>query len=219
MYSKLLYKLKQYRGQIIDGLYSVYAKFRLENQEFCIICNNCFGGHLYEITNRPYNTPTVGLYFFSEDYIKFLENLESYLKEDLNFIRESRFEECSKEHQTNNYPIGLLSNNLEIHFLHYKSEDEAKTKWNRRKARVEENKILVIMNDQNRFSEDLMPRFNAIKYPKVFLSAKFRAGNNVKVISYYKNKEVIGDMYHDKLECLKDFNLVSWIRKQSLQKP
>jgi uncharacterized protein (DUF1919 family) len=216
LYSKIVFKLTQIKDKTINSLYSMYAKTRLKNNEFCIICNNCFGGHLYETTNRPYNTPTVGLYFFAEDYIKFIENLDTCLKEEMAFIKQSRFEECHKEHQDSGYPIGLLSNNLEIHFLHYKSEDEARIKWNRRKARILESEILVIMNDQNRFSEDLMPRFNAVKYPKVFLSAKQRDGDDVTVVSYYKNKNVIGDMYHDKLKCLKDFDLVSWIRNQNL---
>lgn len=211
-YKKISYKLNQFSNQTLNGLYAIYAKFRLKNHEFCIICNNCFGGHLYEVTNRPYNTPTVGLYFFAEDYIKFIENLKNYLTEDINFIQQSRFEECHVEHQTLNYPIGILSNNLEIHFLHYKSEEEAKTKWNRRKARIIENKILVIMNDQNRFSENLMDRFNTIKFPKVFLSAKPREGKNVKYISYYKNKDAVGDMYNDKFKCFRDFDLVEWVK-------
>jgi uncharacterized protein (DUF1919 family) len=214
LYSKISYKLKRISSQVVDYLYSKYAKRKLKQHKFCIICNNCFGGHLYEATNRPYNTPTVGLYFFSEDYIKFVENLDTYLKEDLNFIKESRFEECRKEHDVKKYPIGLLSNNLEIHFLHYKTEEEAEIKWNRRKERVIDSDILVIMNDQNKFSEDLMSRFDSIKYPKIFLSSKEREGKTIKVISYYKNKDVVGDMYNDKLKCLKDFDLVSWIRNQ-----
>jgi len=210
-YSKILFKLNQIKSKFINGLYSYYAKTRLKNKEFCIICNNCFGGHLYETTNRPYNTPTVGLYFFAEDYIKFVENLDSYLKESLNFIKQSRFEECHKEHNAKKYPIGLLSNNLEIHFLHYHSEEEAREKWNRRKERIPDKNIYVLMNDQNRFSDELMARFDAVKYKKKFLSAKKREGENVKVISYYKNKSFVGDMYKDKLKCLKDFDIVTWI--------
>jgi uncharacterized protein (DUF1919 family) len=215
-YSKISYKLKQIQDQTINSLYSIYAKFRLKNHEFCIICNNCFGGHLYESTNRPYNTPTVGLYFFAEDYIKFIENIDAYLNEELKFIKKSRFEESHKEQQSHGYPIGLLSNNLEIHFLHYKNENEAKTKWNRRKARVNKAKMLIIMNDQNRFENELMNRFDKISSPKVFLSSKQREGENVKIISYYEDKQFVGDMYNDKLKCFKDFDLVAWIRKQSL---
>ncbi|WP_179333445.1 DUF1919 domain-containing protein [Winogradskyella costae] len=212
--SKVAFKLRYIYNHLVNRIYSKYATYKLKKSEFTIICNNCFGGHLYEATNRPYNTPTVGLYFFAEDYMKFIENLDLYLKEDLKFISKSRFEECHTEHEANRYPIGILSNNLEIHFLHYKTEEEAKSKWNRRKERVNLKNLLIIMNDQNRFSNDLMSRFDAIKYPKVFLSSKERQGNNVKVISYYKGKDCVGDMYNDKIKCFKDFDLVSWIINQ-----
>ncbi|REE27453.1 uncharacterized protein DUF1919 [Winogradskyella pacifica] len=212
--SRIVFKLRFIYNKWVNIIYSKYATIRLKNKEFTVICNNCFGGHLYEATNRPYNTPTVGLYFFAEDYIKFISNIEDYLKEDLKFILKSRFEECKKEHKAKKYPIGVLSNNLEIHFLHYKTEQEAESKWNRRKERVEFENLLIIMNDQNRFSDKLMPQFDAIKCPKVFLSSKQRQGNNVKVISYYKGKDCVGDMYNDKIKCFKDFDLVSWIKNQ-----
>ena len=214
LYSKIIFKFQNISNEFVERIYSIYATYRLKKTDFTIICNNCFGGHLYEATKRPYNTPTVGLYFFAEDYIKFIENLDAYLNEDLLFVSKSRFEECQKEHFAKKYPIGLLSDNLEIHFLHYTSEQEAKNKWNRRKERVDQKNILVVMNDQNRFSNELMSRFDVVPYPKVFLSSKERRGNNVRVISYYKNKLSVGDMYNDKLKCLKDFDLVSWISQQ-----
>lgn len=213
---KIIFKINYYKNQFIENAYSIYAKRKLRHCKFTIICNNCFGGHIYETLKRPYNTPTVGLYIFAEDYIKFIENLEMYLNEDLKFIKKSRFKECHKEHNEKKYPIGLLSNNLEIHFLHYKTEEEAKSKWNRRRARIDKDNLLILMNDQNKFTDDLMIRFDAVDYPKVFFSSKVREGSNVKVIKYYNKKACVGDMYNDKLKCFKDFNLVSWIRAQSL---
>lgn len=214
LYKKIVVRLNYISGQFVDLIYKLYAKFILKNSEFTIICNNCYGGHLYETINRPYNTPTVGLYFFAEDYIKFIENLEACLDEQLRFIPQSRFEECQKEHQSKKYPIGLLSNNIEIHFLHYKTEEEAIAKWERRKSRLNHDQVLIIMNDQNRFNDELMVRFDAIDYPKVFLSSKHREGDNVKVVSYYKGNECVGDMYNDKYKCLKDFDLVSWVKSK-----
>lgn len=42
-----------------------------------IICNNCFGGRISQDLGYPYNSPTVGLYFFYPDYIRFLKNCRS----------------------------------------------------------------------------------------------------------------------------------------------
>ena len=67
----------------------VFGKIRnlsLKSDKFTIISNNCWGGLVYQRYNLPYNTPTVGLYFFADDYIKFVSDLDYYLSLKLNFI-------------------------------------------------------------------------------------------------------------------------------------
>lgn len=210
---KATLRLRLYKGNLQNYLYGIYLRNKLKKKDFSIICNNCYAGHLYEILGRPYNTPTVGLYFFAEDYVKFVSNLKEYLKEDVKFVDKSRFKECQLEHDKLKYPIGMLSNNLEIHFLHYKTQTEAQTKWNRRKARLNINNLLVMMNDQNAFDDNLMPEFDSIPYPKIFFSSRHRKGDNVRVISYYSGRNHVGDMYNDKIKVLKDFNISTWILK------
>lgn len=208
---KITFRLNFYLGNMQNYFYGIYLRHKLKSTKFSIICNNCYAGHLYEVLNRPYNTPTVGLYFFAEDYIKFISNLTEYLKEDLNFIEKSRFKESHVEHEKLKYPIGLLSNNLEIHFLHYKTPEEALAKWNRRKSRLDKNNLMIMMNDQNAFSGHLMSDFDSVPYPKIFFSSKDRTGENVKVISYYKGKPHVGDMYRDRIKVLNDFDISKWI--------
>lgn len=76
-----------------------------------VICN-CYSGHIYETLNLLYLTPTVGLYGFAADCIKFIENLPYYIECDLESIEKSRSDECQKEHDKNQYPIGSLPNNV-----------------------------------------------------------------------------------------------------------
>ena len=45
-----------------------------------IISSNCFAGRIMQDLGMQYNTPTLGLYFFADDYIEFLSNLKYYLK-------------------------------------------------------------------------------------------------------------------------------------------
>lgn len=210
---KIKFKANLVAKNIASKVYAIYAKYHLKDKRFTLICNNCYSGHLYEVLKRPYNTPTVGLYFYAEDYVKFVSNLEVYLKEELSFVATTKHAEAIKDHQEKKYPIGVLSNNLEIHFLHYTSQEEAKSKWDRRKERVDMNTVLVIMNDQNKFNQELMAKFDQLKYPKIFLSAKARNGKNVKVVDYYKGRDCVGDMYNDKLKVFKNFDLVHWIKQ------
>ncbi|WP_052198323.1 DUF1919 domain-containing protein [Pectobacterium fontis] len=112
----------------------------LRKKKFCIISNNCWGNKLYEIVNREYNTPFVGLFLKSSDYIKFIRNIENNISIEIN---ESHFNKSS-----NAYPIANIEGCI-IHFLHYKDNNEAIDKWNRRRMRlisyIQENGINAII--------------------------------------------------------------------------
>src|SRR5690606_24670996 len=111
-------------------------KRKLQNRDFTIISDNCWGGFVYQNYNLSYSSPFVGLFIFSPDYIELLENLDDYLNKDLSFIQpsKSKYKEILLEDNTfDKYPIGLLGDNVEIHFLHYKDDKEALQKWEYRK--------------------------------------------------------------------------------------
>jgi len=209
---KIYYKSRNIKNIFLKKIYAFYAKTTLKKINFSIICNNCYAGHLYEALNEPYNTPTVGLFFFAEDYINFIENIEICLTTELEFITTSKYKECEEEHNKLKYPIGLLLNKIEVHFLHYTSQKEAKEKWDRRKKRVNLNKLLIIMNDQNNYKESLHSKFKTINEKKVFLSAKKSNDKEVVWVKNYKNKNNVGDMYNEWAKCLPYFNLVKWVK-------
>ncbi len=114
-----------------DQLFSIYESNRLKDNSYIIISNNCWGYELYGSTKREYNTPFIGLFMMPECYLQLLENFETYINAELQFIKKSKYYDQSKA-----YPIGTLGNGMEIHFLHYTSESEAKTKWVRRMSRL-----------------------------------------------------------------------------------
>lgn len=145
--------IKWYRREIL-----------LKNKDFTIISNNCWGGAIYRRYGLPYTSPTVGLMFFADEYIKFVGNLEYYLSQDLRFIpkKDSKYYDYYKE-KDRYYPIGLLDD-IEVVFLHYKSEKEAYDKWNRRKARINWNNLIVKFNDQNRATIDHIKAFDKLPY-------------------------------------------------------
>lgn len=130
---------------------------KLNNTDFTIISNNCWGGTVYEAYNLPKESPTVGMFFMAEDYITFLSDLKGYINGTLEFIKpeESRWKDApqvSGDRRFGSYPVGLLSNGksyIEIFFLHYHSEKEAKDKWERRCKRINWDRLLVKFNDQN----------------------------------------------------------------------
>lgn len=108
-YEGIRLKLTQYWRK---GL-SIYRKKQLKNTDFTIISNNCWGGMIYESYNLPKESPTVGLFFMADDYIKFLTYLKEYLAADLHFIKpeNSRWKNVDAikdDKRFGSYPVGKL---------------------------------------------------------------------------------------------------------------
>ena len=167
---KIEYKILHYTNQIGKKK----RRKKLQSTDFSIISNNCFAGTTYEYLDLPYKTPTIGLYFFAPDYIKFIYNIEKYLKCDLKEIKaaESKWHnELIRNGHANNV-IGKLDD-IEIVFLHYKNFDDAKIKWNKRRSRVNFDKIIYKFNDQNSCTEKEIKAFHKFKAKnKIFFTSK-----------------------------------------------
>ena len=144
---------------------------KLRCTDFSIISNNCWAGTaVYQPFGLKYNTPTVGLFIMDEDYIRFIENLKWYLNQSLQFIepRESKFyDKISKGGPaTISYPIATIGSDVEIHFLHYHSKEEAENKWLRRVKRVNFDRLLVKMSlrDSGYDKTAMLDRFCGLPY-------------------------------------------------------
>ena len=128
---------------------------QLYNKEFTIISNNCWGGMVYESYDLQKQSPTVGLFFMADDYIKFCGDLKGYISKELKFINSynSKYADIlGHDSRFGKYPIGVLGD-VEIMFLHYHSEKEAEEKWEIRCKRIDWDKLIVKFNDQNGCSE------------------------------------------------------------------
>lgn len=148
---------------------------KLKYKDFTIISNNCWAGTaVYQPFGLKYNTPTVGLFIMDEDYIRFLERLEWYLKQPLSFIspQDSRYYDKISAHGTKDvkYPIAALGKDVELHFLHYKSPEEAFHKWERRKNRINFNRLIVKMSlrDNAYDIQQMHSRFKRLSYNNKF---------------------------------------------------
>lgn len=125
--------LKKYFQSVRDRLFSTYERQKLKSSNFIIVANNCWGYELYSATGREYNTPFVGLFLMTECYIRLLENFDECINAELKFTQKSKYGDSEKH-----YPVGLLPHDIEIHFLHYSSQEEALIKWNRRIRRLKD---------------------------------------------------------------------------------
>lgn len=77
------------RLRVLKKIRLLFAKSRnkkLINKEFTIISNNCWGGMIYESYNLPKMSPTVGLFFMADDFIRFCSDIKRYTSAELTFI-------------------------------------------------------------------------------------------------------------------------------------
>lgn len=162
------------RKQIIKYTCNSRRK-KLKNKNFTIISNNCWGGMVYESFNLPKQSPTVGLFFMADEYIKFLQSFPDILNEGIEFIdpMESKYVDFLKQDSRfGQYPIGKLGG-IEIEFLHYHSKEEVLEKWKRRCERINLDHLIVKMNDQNLCNVEHIKEFSELPFKnKIFFSAK-----------------------------------------------
>ncbi|WP_066221471.1 DUF1919 domain-containing protein [Formosa haliotis] len=174
---KLIQAIKLRRENVNRVVLNRILKSRIRNNNFAIISNNCWGGAIYKALDLPYNTPFIGLFINSPCYIKLLQNFDFYMREEMTF-QESSMYPIENIH----YPIGVLDD-VEIHFLHYKSEEEAKNKWDRRKERMlNSNYRLYFKHDDRDFpliSDILL--FHKLKHLDAisFSKEKYKPNSNI----------------------------------------
>lgn len=140
-------------------------KKRIKNHNFTIISNNCWGGFIYQSYALKYNSPTIGLFIMAEDYIDFIKNFKENINKDIkeiNYLDSKWYKTLKNNESFGKYPIGKIGD-IEIHFLHYKSFEEAIEKWNRRKERINYNNVLFKFSEMNSCEEKDIINFQSLK--------------------------------------------------------
>jgi len=150
-------------------------KARLKNNDVTILCSDCIGGLIYNDFNMRFNSPTINLYIKPSDFIKFCKKLDFYLDSELKY----------KENK--NHIVGMLAD-IEIHFLHYKTFEDAKNKWLERSKRINKDNICVILTCKDGYTLKDIKSFDKLNYKNkvVFVPKKY---NNFDSSFYIKNSE------------------------------
>ena len=206
------------KWNFIDRFFSSFQRSKLKNKDFSIIGNNCFVGGMYHKFGLAYTTPTIWTYIFPEEYIRFLGNLDWYLKQPLKFKKETNHLMAHRfcKIMNRNYPIGVLGEDVEVHFMHYHTEKEALEKWNRRIKRVNLNNLFIVFSDGVEFKEELLERYEKLPFKhKIFFSSKpySRYKSTVFVKDYANATHVYDSTHNRKYE--KYLDLVKWLNGEA----
>ncbi len=220
-------QLRSYRDSFYlykNNVYQEISRSRLKNKNFTIISNNCWGGEVYRDMGLPYQTPFVGLFLFAPCYIRLLNNLEGYLEGELTFAKTSRYEFANQQRKEGIwefYPIGLLGDDIEIHFLHYSSDSEAREKWSRRLERVswKQGNIFFKFCDRGLCTEQHIAEFDGLDFThKVcFTSKSYPDLKSTLWIKECRNEPYVVDGGMLYRVCRNYFDVIDWLNRGSGQ--
>lgn len=172
---------------LLKPIYKIAAPFYMSKikkgvtkKDFTIISNDCCGGVVYHRIGKRFSSPFINLYLEHSDFFLLLSDLNYYLSEELKeYISDEK------------YPIGILGNNkpIKIHFLHYKSFEEAKDSWSRRKERIIKNKLLIMLNLTNsldkKYVDDCIKKLELLNFENYVIFSRFASQNpNVVKIDF-----------------------------------
>lgn len=165
-------------------------------KKITIISSNCIGTRLYQSAKKEYTSPTINLWINPTDFIKFTEQLDFYLKQDL-----KEFHDPQK-----NYPCGKLAD-ITIYFQHYTCFDEAKFKWEQRKERICIDNILIIFTDRDGATINDIKRIAKQKNVIIFCSSDkkkyLKSESNIVFINGAGGE--VGDLYSNYHQMLYNF--------------
>ena len=138
------------------------------------------------------------MFFFSDDYIKFIYNIKYYLSEPIQFINitQSKHKEQLLKNggKSATCPIGLLGD-VEIIFLHYSSKEAARIKWEKRKRRVNYENLIFKFSEMNGCTKDYLARFDKLEASKkvAFVTRDYGLSSQCIFREYKNAPEILND--------------------------
>lgn len=136
-----------------------------DTKDFTIFSNNCLGGVFYHDAGKKFTSPLINTAMDGQDFIKFLSNPEHYLSCDMEFI----------SWPGRDFPIARIDD-IEVNFVHYKTQDECLKKWKERSARIVwDNIFIVATNHDGMYQDKCMKQFDKLPYKNkiMFVSKEY----------------------------------------------
>lgn len=74
-------KISKYYRKFLRRKLNKKNQLKLNNHSFSLIASNCVGGVITHELGMRFDSPTVNLFFYPEDYLKLLSNFKYYIQE------------------------------------------------------------------------------------------------------------------------------------------
>lgn len=196
------------RTVIVNKMLGYFRRQLVTAEIPTIIANSCLASVIYSALGSPMLSPTINLNIEPEDFVKICKNPRSYLSEDIQF-----------DHWTiskgGRFPVGRIKD-VEVLFSHAKDADEAVNAWNRRRQRINWDKLVFIMEDDNysrilKASDEVEAEFNALPGKHLRILCKRYNVKPERTDALYLEENYF---YRHDLVMENWFDLVTWINKE-----
>ncbi|HHF3737375.1 TPA: DUF1919 domain-containing protein, partial [Haemophilus influenzae] len=158
---------------------------KLTNQGMTVISANCVGAFILHDLHQPFNSPFVNLCLSPQDFLRYLQNMDFYRTQPLTFVQTEK-----------SYPVGKLAD-LEIHFMHYHSEQEANEKWQLRTSRMKLDNLFIMMTDRDGVTEKDIQLFDQLPFKNkvIFTHKPYPAFKSACYIKGFEKQNQVGDIF------------------------
>jgi len=157
-----------------------------------------------------YQTPFVGLLMSPSDFLEVARDPARWLDATLTFTSTSRFPSAKDLRDGFDFPIGLLDGEVEIKFIHYGSEREAREKWSRRRDKVSFDHMLFKFSGDTKnypVPDELLVAFDGLPGRGVCFTSRPRPDLRKGV--YVPNFTWDGALMYRR--CLATFDPIDWV--------
>lgn len=157
----------------------------LHNHEMSVISSNCNGALILHDLNEPFRSPFVNLYLEPNDFIRYLQNMDFYHQQTLNFPPNDK-----------PYPVGKLGD-ITLHFMHYHSAQEAQEKWESRLKRLNKDNLFILMTDRDGCSRKNLEEFDRLPFKNkvVFTHKPYPEFQSAFYIKGFETQNQVGDLF------------------------
>lgn len=207
--SGLLNRLKNKVRVLLNSFFRVGInrknRKRLKNKSITLISSNCNGCLMLHDLGLRFNSPFVNMFIGADDYIKILRNLPHYMSLEPRCIDNGGL----------SYPLAALDD-VTLHCVHYKNEEEIIEKWNARRARMDLTDCFVMFTDRDGCTQEHLEIFDALPFENkvVFTNKPHEGIKSSYYISGFESEEAVGSLYHYRglngKKYYDDFDYVAW---------
>lgn len=149
-----------------------------------IICNNCTGGAVFHELGMEFKSPTINLQILPEEYPKFCQNIHHYMENELTADADMdghRDMIIKMFGGVPDFPFGRLDDIL-VCFQHYPTFEDAKAKWNERRAKMDYDHIGYIFHARGIEYKKEAEAFLALDLPnKLCITQDFELPGSVRM--------------------------------------